>query len=275
MANTIENKINLAVTLSISSVIVLVNKISILITLYKDEIRRKRRNKLFLNLILSHFMLGLLFIIQTIMLWFSIKHIRHSIICINGAATTTLCATVALTIDRFICIKYPYRYLNLPKWFTNVIMSLCWIIAIIYVIANINFINYNLATIPIHVFNVIAIITLPACNSVIFKESRKHIKNISASMVFGTNTDISNGHAIETSSSKKISTTKDEDESLEELKKTSPEVLKKLITLKEEIRAAYFCILLMTSYFVCWLPITVHTFITSEKDSYIRAYMYI
>ena len=84
-------------------------------------------------------------------------------------------------------------------------------------------------------------------NSELFAQENDALTARPHSMVYGTNTDISNGHAIETSSSKKISTKKDEDESLEEPKKTSPELLNKLITLKKEIRAAYICILLMTS----------------------------
>ena len=272
MANATEEKINLAVTLSISSVIILVNTVSILITLSKVEIRRKRRYKFFLSLLSSHLMLGLVLIIHSIILWFSNKHDKYSTILINAVATTLLCATVSLTIDRFICIKYPFRYSNLPKKFNNLIISVSWIVGIIYVIVNINFTNYTTLITPIIVLNILAVITLPACNTMIFKESRKHIKNIYASMVYRGDTNASKDYSMEASNGKETRTSINEDKSIGRNRKASPEDLRKIIILKKEIRAAYICILLMTSYFICWLPITVHMFLTSEIDSFVRRF---
>ena len=272
MANTTEENIKFAVTLSFSSVIVLVNTVSILITLSKDEIRRKRSNKLFLSLLSSHLMLGLVLIIRSMILWFSNKNDKHSRIFRNAAATISLCATISLAIDRFICITYPFRYSNLSKWFTNIIISVCWIVGIMYVIVNMIVTNYNALVRPFRVLNVIAIITLPVCNALIFKESRKHIKHISASMVFRADTNASKDYSMEASNSKEKNTSIDEDKSIGRNEKASSEDLKKVIILKKEMRAAFICILLMTSYIVCWLPITVRLFITTKKDSYVTTF---
>ena len=117
----------------ISALIVITNAIPIWIIISSRTIRRNMANKYLLNVLLSHFVVGLLSIVATIILFVINNSIKWALIT-GSASIITLFSLIAFTVDKFVCIKCPFLHQNLPKWLNYLMMSLCWMIGTIHLI---------------------------------------------------------------------------------------------------------------------------------------------
>ena len=259
-----EHKVNLhsTFTMCISIILIIVNIIPIWIIISTRKIRRIMSNKFLLNLLLSHFTVGVMYLIPIVIPL--LQNERLIIFSVNsGSEIIALFAMIVLTIDRFVCIMYPFIYNNIPKWLSYFIMLLCWLLGAIYLIIGVTLSVYNKMNVQI-VFLVIAsilLILLLVSNSLIFRETRRHIKVISASItpdVEFSNTIVHSNDHISASSNDKAVVIYTENN---ELNKQSSKDLKKRFIQKKEIRAAYICILMVISYVIFWAPFFVISFV--------------
>ena len=163
----------LMIVLCISTIIIFVNVTLILVISFNKTLRRKRSNKLLLNLLLSHLIVGLTYLIYHFVHIFFIWTLSFT------AVVTAIFTMVMLTMDRYLCIRYPFFYEKLPKWVTYGSILLSWILGLSF------FVTKELGNKPtiFLITHLVAIVTLPTFNALVFKETRKHIKAISYSLV--------------------------------------------------------------------------------------------
>ena len=90
------------IALCISTIIIVVNVTLILVILLNKKLRRKRSNKLLLNLLLSHLIVGLTYLIYHIVRISFIRTLSFT------AVVTAIFTMVMLTMDRYLCIRYPF-----------------------------------------------------------------------------------------------------------------------------------------------------------------------
>ena len=121
--------------------------------------------------------------------------------------------------------------LLLSPWLSGIGTLAFWSLMVGYTV--------NIAFLVIHTA---AIISLPACNVLIFKETRKHIVAISNSMVYN-----SNG-----------ATSGKQEENVKATSIPSRQQKKEFIH-KKELQAVYVCILMVATYVIFWLPFIVIT----------------
>ena len=251
---TLKNQINLQsdFVACISVILIIVNIIPICIIMFTRKIRRIMSNKFLLNLLLSHLSVGVVYLVPIIIPLLQTE--RHILVCLDTASEIiAMLAMIVFTIDRFLCIIYPFQYDNLPKRLSYFMMYLCWLLGAIYVTIGVISSVYNRRNIWIIVSVVgsIAVILLLVSNILIFRETRRHIKVISASAVLGTELTNTVASAINNGQVEVTNTQQNE------FNKTSSKELKKRFTQKKEIRAAYICILMVISYILFWLPLLV------------------
>ena len=141
----------------------------------------------------------------------------------------------ALAIDRLGCIKYPFHYQNLPKWLSYVVIFLCWMLGTIHFLLRKIFPQVNsLKSTQISYVVIVSVLTIILCvsNTLIFKETQRHIKAISSSMISYieiNNTSVATNKNIITIAPLTYDS-------------TSTAKLRKRFIQKKEIRAAYICI---------------------------------
>ena len=254
-------KLNFTVAICISVLIVIVNAIPIWIIISTSTIRRNMSNKFLLNLLVSHFAVGVVYAVYMIIQLFHIKmpNIIGSFSMIISFALTVL------AIDKLGCIKYPFYYRNLPKWVSFLIMSLCWMLGTIHLVLGIMFSAINsLRNIKITFFVIgfVESMILFVSNILIFKETRRHIKAISSSMT--SNIDTANTSVVTNKNTVRIGDMAHDSSNTAKLRKQFIQ--------KKEIRAAYICILMATSYVIFWIPFYVVYFIDELRTEINLAY---
>ena len=159
-------------------------------------------------------------------------------------------ALTALAIDKLGCIKYPFHYHNLPKWVSYLMMSLCWMLGILHLVLGIMFSDVKgrrNKQITFLVIDSVESMILFVSNILIFKETRRHIKAISSSMT--SNIDTAHRSVV---TNKNIVHMANQTNDL-----SNTAELRKQFIQKKEIRAAYICILMATSYVIFWIPFYV------------------
>ena len=130
-------------------------------------------------------------------------------------------------------------------------MSSCWMLGTLYLVLGIIFPTvYNIRNTKIIYFFIGAVesMILFVSNILIFKETRRHIKAISSSMT--SNIDTTNTSVVTKRNTIRIIGNLAYDSS------NTAELRKQFIQ-KKEIRAAYVCILMATSYYIFWIPFNV------------------
>ena len=230
---------NFTIMMCISVLIIIVNVIPIWIIISTRTIRRNMSNKFLLNLLLSHFAVGVVYAVYMIIQLFHIKipDIMGSFSMIISFALTVL------AIDKLGCIKYPFYYHNLPKWASHLMMSLCWMLGILHLVLGIMFSAVNKlrnAHILFFVIDSVESMILFVSNILIFKETRRHIKAVSSSMT--SNIDITNTSVVTNKNTVPMANLAYDSSNTAELRKQFIQ--------KKEIRAAYICILMATSYVI-------------------------
>ena len=178
----------------------------------------------------------------------------------NGSTEIiTILATLTLAIDRFVCIKYPFHYQNLPNYLRYIVMFLCWLLGTIYCIIGIVFSSidsFKNAQILYSVFGSIVLIVLFVSNTLIFKETQRHIKAIAASITYNIERDDATVPCINSIESTVIET----------YTSNSTANIRKQFIRKKEIRAAYICIYMTTSCIVFWAPFYIFSFVNNYTN---------
>ena len=274
-------KLDPAITISISVTIVIVNAIPICIISCIREIRKVMSNKFLLNLLMSHFVVGVLYLF-TITLQF--MQARRTIVHIIHAAAEIIATSsmIALTIDRCLCIKYPFQYQNFPKWISYLLMFFCWLIGIIIFICGAVSSVYIMMIYNVRVMyaitGTIAVVVLLVSNTLIFIETRRHIKAISAvSVAHRIESTKTTAPAIDFIACVNPDNVEDAVNSIQtnDLYTKSSRELKKRFIQKKEIRAAHICILMATSYIFLWVPYFVASYVGTNTMSYLAFSIYI
>ena len=210
-------------------------------------------NKCLLNLLLSHIVTALMYITVITIELFPNEQINFP--NINGSATMIIWfALIVLAIDKLVCIKYPFHYQNLPKWLSYLMMSLCWVIGTIYLIIGKTFSSVNsIKTLEITyaVIGAVVAIVLLVSNTLIYKETQRHIKEISVSIT--SNIEVINTTVLSNNNIQRTGALTIDSNNTTELRKRFIQ--------KKEIRAAYICISMATSYIILWIPFLVVTFV--------------
>ena len=244
--------LNFNIAMCISVLIVIVNVIPIWIIISTTTIRRNMSNKYLLNLLLSHFVVGLLFIVVLILRLLQNKTIQTT--NVNGSASLIISfSLIALTVDKFLFIKCPFLHTNLPKWLGYLMMSLCWMIGTIHFIIGEIFLSVSdikNKRLKFLVIGCVVLLVLLVGNALIFKETRRHIKAISVSItssIQSTNIPVVPNNNIENIVAYELNNTTD---------------VRKRFIQKKEIRAAYICIYMATSYVIFWIPFIVDIFVS-------------
>ena len=161
------------IVLCISTIIIFVNVTLILVISFNKKLRRKRSNKLLLNVLLSHLIVGLTYLIYHIVLIPFIWTLSFT------AVVTAIYTMVMLTMDRYLCIRYPFFYEKLPNWVTYGSILLSWFLGLSYLLTE----ELGNTQTIFRITHIVAMVTLPTFNALVFKETRKHIKAISYSLV--------------------------------------------------------------------------------------------
>ena len=248
-------KLNFTITICISVIIVIVNAVPIWIIISTRTIRRNMSDKFLLNLLLSHFAVGVMYVVYIIIQLFQIKmpNILGSFSMIISFALTVL------AIDKLWCIKYPFYYHNLPKWVRYVMMFLCWMLGTLHLVLGIMFPAVNSlrnTQITFFVIGSVESILIFVSNALIFKETRRHIKAISSSMTSNINTP--NTSVVTNISTIHIGHLAYDSSNTAELRKQFIQ--------NKEIRAAYVCILMATAYVIFWIPFNVVYFFSELRS---------
>ena len=243
-------QLKFTITMCILVLIVIVNALPIWIIISTRTIRRNMSNKFLLNLLLSHFALGVIYAVYMIIQLFQTKmpDIIGSFSMIISFSLTVL------AIDKLGCIKYPFYYHNLPKWVSCLMMCLCWMLCILHLVLGIMFSDVKgrrNKQITFLVIDSVESMILFVSNILIFKETRRHIKAISSSMT--ANIDTADRSVVTNKNTVHMANLSYDSSNTAELRKQFIQ--------KKEIRAAYICILMATSYVIFWIPFyVVYTF---------------
>ena len=245
-------KINFNITMCLSVLIVITNSIPIWIIISTRTIRRDMSNKYLVNLWLSHVVVGLFSIVVTIILFVINNSIKWALFT-GSASITTSFALITFTVDKFVCIKYPFHHQNLPNWLSYLVMLFCWIIGAIHLVIGEIFSSVSdMKNMRLTFLGTgcAVLVVLLVCNALIFKELRRHIKAISASItsnIVTINISVVPNNNIANTADYDLSSTTD---------------LRKGFIKKKEIRAAYVCIYMATSYTIFWIPFFVVSFVS-------------
>ena len=161
-------KLDPTITTSISVTIVIVNAIAVCIISCNREIRKVMSNKFLLILLMSHFMVGVMYLFTMTLQFVQAK---STVVHLIYAATEIIATSmIALTIDRCLFIKYPFQYQNLPKWLSYLLMFFCWLVGIIIFICGTVSSVYIMTIVRVIfvVIGTIAVIVLLVSNTMIF-----------------------------------------------------------------------------------------------------------
>ena len=177
---------------------------------------------------------------------------------------------ITLTTDRFLCIRYPFQYERLPQWLCYLMMFSCWLLGTIHFIISSTssaFDGFKRVKIIFLIISSIVVMALFVSNTLIFKETQRQIKAISVSIT----------HKFEPTNTCSISSNNTKDNMsrvVDSNRKTNAELRKQFIKVKE-IRAAYICILMATSFVIFWVPFLVVSFVYGYTSQYFVPTIYL
>ena len=261
-------ELNSSFTMSISVTIVITNAIPSWIIISISKIRQNMSNKFLLNLLLSHLFTGLSYVSVFTIQLFENQNIELHEIQASSKMVTEF-AMITLTIDRFLCIMYPFQYEKLPQWICYLMMFSCWLLGTIHfiIVSSFSFDSFKRVKITFLVIASIVVMALFISNTLIFKETLRQIKAISVSIT----------HKFEPTNASSISSNNTKDsmsQVVDSNRKTNAELRKQFIKVKE-IRAAYICILMATSFVIFWFPFLVVSFVDGEMSQYLEPTIYL
>ena len=262
-------ELNSSFMMSISVTIVITNAIPSWIIISISKIRQNLSNKFLLNLLLSHLFTGLSYVLVTTIHLF--KNQKFELQEIHASAEmVTEFAMITLTTDRFLCIRYSFQYEQLPQWLCYLMMFSCWFLGTIHFIISSSssaFDGFEMVKITFLVISSIAVMALFINNTLIFKETLRQIKEISVSIT----------HKFEPTNASSISVNDTKDnisQVVDSNRKANAEFRKQFIKVKE-IRAAYICVLMATSFIIFWVPLLVVSFVEGYMSQYLVPTIYL
>lgn len=189
------------------------------------KLRRKKANRFYLNLLLVHCLLS----IVTIVSCFRSSATKR--IFKNGILFQMFTCLMINSVDRYVNIKYPFKYQLFQTRHVTFIIISSWIPAIISIILSASFrMSPYTCTVVCTTMMVFATCLLLTTNIGIYRIARYHVEGI-----------------------KQQSVTTDSDAS-------------KRIQLRMHLKASFVCFALVISFIILWFPYFVHNVMILSGD---------
>ena len=211
------------------------NLLIIFVILADRTLRKNLANQFFVNLMVWYFLFDLASLLRSVVSSMGMNVVDLLITTIIASSL----AISALTLDRMLAIKFPYRHHSLPRWVPCLVIIFCWAIPIAYLI--LSFVledeikDFTRGCIFVTT-NITAIVCLVVSNTIIFVEARMQLKKIEKTQV-------------------RTTSPKDEQFSSNALQSKSKTVSANKV--KSETRLAYICFGVVITYIIFWLPMTL------------------
>lgn len=160
------------------SIIIILNTFVIIVIITHKKLRRKLCHKFLCSFLFVHLLIGIFSMAIT-----NIAQFETDIDHITSMVIARLLNLLIVTMDRFICIKYPYRYQNFTTKNGICMILGAWLLALGYMPLSLLIEKRYTGAIVRMMLLIVAFLALVMTNAIVYDIVRKQIKKISETLI--------------------------------------------------------------------------------------------